>query len=82
MGEFLATVRASGNTHGCQRKKGDGDVVLDCGNPRCSDCITREYVRRLQRASCLLEEATIRHWPDTPDEVTDNLLTAIRKGSF
>lgn len=81
MGEFLSTVKASGN-HGCQRKKGDGAVVLDCGNPKCPDCITREYVRRLQRAGCLLEVATVQHWPETEHQVVDNLLTGIREGSF
>lgn len=81
MGEFLSTVRASGD-HGCQRKRKDGDVVLDCGKPNCPDCITREYVRRLKRAGCLLEEATLAHWPDSDHTVVDNLLTGFRTGSF
>jgi hypothetical protein len=81
MGEFLAQIKASGN-HGCQRKLGDGSVVLDCGKPNCPDCITREYVRRLKRAGCLVEEAVFIHWPESDHKVTDNLLTAFRKGSF
>lgn len=81
MGTFLVQVKATGG-HGCQREKKDGEAVLGCDLPHCPDCITREFVRRLKRTGAQVSEATLTHWPDTPTQVMDDLLTGIRKGSF
>jgi hypothetical protein len=81
MGTFLVTVEAVGG-HGCQREIGDGEHVVGCERPGCPDCITREYVRRLKRSGATLNIATLTHWPGTPTEVVDDLLTGTRTGSF
>lgn len=80
MGQYRVTVIAVGN-HGCQRDKKDGEMVIGCERPNCSDCIAREYVRRLKRSGDNVEVATIEHWPSQPGPV-DDLLTGKRSGSF
>lgn|ERR1700694_5065483 len=89
MGHFRLNMLAVGG-HGCQREKGDGIAVLGCNNPHCPDCITREYIRRLQRGGSTIVSAKLTHWPaDEPglgyvkeNEVVDDLLTGVRVGSF
>ncbi len=81
MGQFTVAVVATGG-HGCQREKGDGEHVVGCERPGCPDCITREYVRRLKRSGTQVELAELQHWPNTPDVVSDDLLTGKRTGSF
>lgn len=81
MGQFIVQVDAVGN-HGCERDKKDGEAVIGCERPNCTDCITREYVRRLKRAGTTVSDARITHWPNQASEVVDNLLTGIRVGSF
>jgi hypothetical protein len=81
MGQFRVTVLATGN-NGCQRDKGDGQIVIGCERPGCVDCITREFVRRLKRAGCVMERADLIHWPDTTYKVHDDLLAGIRVGEF
>lgn len=81
MGQFIVTVDATGN-HGCMRDVGDGEFVVGCELPHCTDCITREYVRRLKRSGAMVAIAQIVHWPNTESTVTDNLLTGVREGSF
>lgn len=87
MGQFRVTVEAVGN-HGCRRdehRKDPMSVVVGCGQPYCTDCITREYVKRLQASGASVSEATIHHWPGTnggDSEVVDNLITMRRIGSF
>lgn len=81
MGQFIVHVDAVGN-HGCQRDKKDGQAVVGCEQSNCTDCITREFVRRLKRAGTSMTAATITHWPGQGSEVKDDLLSGIRAGSF
>jgi hypothetical protein len=81
MGQFTVHVDAVGN-HGCQRDKKDGETVVGCEQSHCTDCITREYVRRLKRSGAIMAAAVITHWPGTESEVCDDLLTGKRDGSF
>lgn len=81
MGTFLIEVKAVGG-HGCQREIKDGSEVRGCQRMDCPDCITREFVKKLKDKGSSVEVATLTHWPGTPQEVKDDLLTGIRKGSF
>lgn len=81
MGQFVVKVDAVGN-HGCERTKKDGEAVIGCESSHCTDCITREYVRRLKRSGATVSTATITHWPGQQGEVKDDLLSGIRSGSF
>lgn len=81
MGQFRVTVEAIGG-HGCQREYGDGEHVVGCERSGCTDCITREYVRRLKRAGASVSVAQIVHWPQEVGQVHDDLLTGERRGSF
>lgn len=91
MGDFRIEVNATGG-HGCQREKGRGDRIEDCGQPGCPDCIARRFVAELVKSGSQVREATLTHWPgqdgDTRSkelvgsEVRDNLLTGIRRGDF
>lgn len=90
MGNFRVTVHGVGG-HGCQREKKDGEHVVGCERSNCPDCISREFVRRLKRAGVMLEGpggdagplgATLEHWPGTSSQVTDDLITGTRSGSF
>lgn len=81
MGTFRVSVTAVGG-HGCEREIGDGDKVLGCDRPGCPDCSAREFVRRLKRMGCTVNEATLEHWPGTESQVTDDLLTGVRAGKF
>jgi len=81
MGQFIVHVDAVGN-HGCQREVRDGGQVTGCGAPGCTDCATRDYVRRLKETGAAVSAATVTHWPGSEAEVRDNLLTGVRSGSF
>lgn len=81
MGQFRVTVTAVGG-HGCMREIGDGGTVIGCDRSGCPDCIAREYVRRLKRSGATIEVASLEHWPGTESQVTDDLLTGVRSGSF
>jgi hypothetical protein len=82
MGDFIITVKAVGG-HGCQRDKGDSEVVQGCGLASCPDCWGRSLVRLLKyQAHADVKEATLTHWPGTPEQVVDDLLTGVRHGSF
>ncbi len=81
MGQFIVHVDAVGN-HGCERDKKDGEAVVGCEKSQCTDCITREYVRRLKRSGATMAAATITHWPGQAGEVRDDLVTGKRSGSF
>ncbi len=81
MGTFRVTVQATGG-HGCMRELGDDATVIGCDRPHCPDCSAREFVRRLKRMGCTMDEATLEHWPGTESQVTDDLLTGKRSGSF
>lgn len=81
MGDFRVVVDAVGS-HGCERDIGHDSHVVGCERPGCSDCIAREYVRRLKRCGILVRKAVIIHWPDSKEKVTDNLVTGKRTGWF
>ncbi|MFO1465882.1 MAG: hypothetical protein U1F35_05490 [Steroidobacteraceae bacterium] len=81
MGNFTIEVEAVGG-HGCQRDLKHGEVVPGCGEPSCPDCIARGFVAALNGKGMSVSRATLRHWPHTDSEVSDNLLTKKRRGSF
>ena len=81
MGTYRIEIQAVGG-HGCQRDVTDGQVVYGCGRIGCPDCEAREFVWRLREKGQSVEKATLTHWPGTPSEVSDDLLTGIRAGSF
>jgi hypothetical protein len=86
MGDYRITIEAMGG-HGCQREKGDGEFVVGCERHNCPDCMARELVRRLKRASENVKTARIEHWPadlgyDPAGSVTDDLLSGRRTGAF
>ena len=89
MGTFRVHVQAVGN-HGCQREKSGTDVITGCGQPNCTDCITREFIRKLKASGASVSQAHIHHWPDTTlaradsfaGDVVDNLLSERRLGRF
>lgn len=94
MGDFVVRVHAIGG-HGCQRDtvKDGGTLVFPCGpqcSPNCIDRMASDFVESMKRvcSPTMVKAATLTHWPvDVPgysgqDQVTDNLLTGKRKGSF
>lgn len=91
MGDFRIVVNAVGG-HGCQRDLKDGERVFGCGSMNCPDCLTAEFIAKLQRASTHVKDATLTHWPGQPSEVRDefivsdppigNLRGRVRRGSF
>lgn len=81
MGNFRVVVDAVGG-HGCQRGVKDGERVIGCGQMDCPDCQAREFVDTLKRRGASVTGAKLIHWPGQPDEVEDDLLTRVRKGSF
>ena len=81
MGQYRIEVVAVGG-HGCQREKKDGSDIRYCSDPLCPDCDARRFIRQLQSTGQSIEKATFTHWPGTEDEVVDDLVSGIRKGSF
>jgi hypothetical protein len=81
MGQFRVEIVAVGN-HGCQREVKDGGEVTGCGQPGCTDCMTRDFVAALRGGGASIEAATITHWPGTTGQVVDDLVTGRRSGSF
>lgn len=81
MGTFKVEITAVGG-HGCQREVKDGEKVTGCAHPSCPDCLARNFVNQLKVAGVNVESATLKHWPDQPSEVVDDLKTGIRKGNF
>ena len=81
MGQYRFTFTATGG-HGCDRNRKDGEKVYGCGRRDCPDCECRDFVQRMQAKGNSVSEAKLEHWPGTPEQVTDDLLTRIRKGSF
>lgn len=70
-------------SHGCQRDIKDGqEVKLQCDDPNCPDCLTRRYFAELKKQGHMIERALFIHWPGQATQVTDNLITGIRTGSF
>lgn len=80
MGNYRIIVDAMGG-HGCERSVLDGQSTIGCQQRNCPDCVTREYVRRLKSINTV-NSAFLIHWPSSPDQVVDNLLTGERIGDF
>lgn len=81
MGNYRVEVEAVGG-HGCQRAMKGGQAVLGCGLSNCPDCIAREFVAELKRKGNSIVSAKLTHWPGQTSQVSDDLLTGIRTGSF
>lgn len=86
MGTFRIEIQAVG-AHGCQREVGDGETVEpDCGNARCPDCLTREFVTELRSIGVDFGSgaglAVLTHWPGEAHAVEDDLLSLKRHGKF
>lgn len=80
-GVFRVVIEASG-PHGCEREMPDGSEVFGCGRRNCADCIVREAITELHRRGSIVSKAELVHYPDTPSQVTDDLITRRRSGSF
>lgn len=80
MGQFRIEITAVGG-HGCQREIKDGGMVPGCGEEGCPDCKVRRFLEDFRKSNNV-EQATLTHWPNTPHEVKDDLLTGVRTGSF
>lgn len=87
MGNFRIEINAVGG-HGHHRAVKDGETLPGyCaeGPNYCPDCEALEVVEKMRRTGLFSHpgtSATITHWPGTPDEVVDDLLTRKRRGSF
>lgn len=80
MGNFRIEIDAVGG-HGCQREAKDGELVYGCRNMNCPDCLTREFVEKL-KSKMTVNSAKFTHWPGEKGQVSDDLLTYRRTGSF
>jgi hypothetical protein len=63
MGDFRVVLEATGG-HGCQREKGDGDMIFGCGRMNCPDCIVQEFIEKMAKAGHTISSATLTHWPN------------------
>lgn len=81
MGQFKIEITAVGG-HGCQREVKDSGLVYGCQRMDCPDCMARELVAKFQSKGMTVESASLTHWPGTDTEVSDDLLSKVRKGSF
>lgn len=81
MGQFRIEIDAVGN-HGCEREVKDGGKLTGCGQPGCTDCVTRDFVASLRGSGASVSQAAITHWPGTEGQVVDDLVTGKRQGSF
>jgi hypothetical protein len=82
MGEFRIVIDAIGG-HGDERGLKDGDTLDFAALPGSSlDRVAWEAVEDLKARGATVQSATLIHWPGTPSEVTDDVLTQTRKGSF
>lgn len=79
MGNYRVIINAVGG-HGQDREKGNGETV-DFGD-NSPEAILKRAVEELQASGNTVSEATIHHWPGTPSEVVDNLVSGKRLGSF
>lgn len=82
MGVYRFVFTAQSNNHGCMRHMQDGSKVFGCGLRSCPDCEMREFVQRMREKGQSVQEAVLVHYPDTPRQTTDNLLTRIRRGGL
>jgi hypothetical protein len=82
MGTFKIEVTAVGG-HGVDRGKKEGETVdFKVDGDFSPDAIAARFVAELKRFGVHVEQATITHWPGQESEVSDDLITGIRKGNF
>lgn len=86
MGAFNINITGVGG-HGCDRKAKAGDKLYQrCGRFGCPDCMAHDFVQQLKQRGMLSgpeASAVFTHWPNTPTEVVDDMLTNERKqGQF
>ena len=82
MGTFKIQITAEGG-HGQDRDVKDGEIVnfYKGGNSQ-PDALAKTFVEMLKSHGSSVSHATIIHWPEQEGEVTDDLLTGVRKGNF
>lgn len=82
MGHYRIEIQAVGG-HGCHRDevKDGQEITAPCGNASCPDCKAGAFVQDLRKTENV-ESAKLIHWPDTPEQVVDDLVTGVRQGSF
>lgn len=74
--------------HGCDRTAKEGEpLAARCGRvDSCPDCAAAELVGRLYQMGLFSSPgtgATFTHWPGTPEQVVDDMLTGKRQsGDF
>lgn len=82
MGNFKIEIEAVGG-HGVDRSKKDGETVDFYADGEFSpDAIAKRVISELKRFGNDVQAARIIHWPGQESEVTDDLLTGVRKGNF
>lgn len=86
MGTFKIELVGVGG-HGVDRAKEDGETVNfhaegDTTPDSIAKTIITHLIELLKRNGHSVVSASLVHWPGEPGEVTDDLITGIRKGSF
>jgi hypothetical protein len=82
MGEFRIVIDAIGG-HGDARERGDGETLdFEAYHERSLDRVAYEAVKALKARGASVTSATLTHWPGSAGEVTDDVLTQTRTGSF
>lgn len=87
MGDYRFTLEGVGG-HGCGREAKDGETVIRCGQPHCTDCKIIALVKGLGYEP---KSAVLEHWPvpgaagttrtENPGPV-DDLISGTRRGTF
>ncbi len=80
MGDYRIEVKGTG-AHGCAREPKEGQDVYGCNRMDCPDCLTRDFVARLNRIGTFGLEATLTHWPGTEHEVVDRIVPTDNGGA-
>jgi len=82
MGNFRIVIDAVGG-HGVDREVKDGEVVNHFAEGmQTPDALAKQMVNYLQANGIEPDSAKLVHWPGEESEVTDDLLTGVRKGNF
>lgn len=78
MGLFRVLVEATGG-HGCQREVKDGGKVFGCRRMDCPDCLTQEFVEKMNKIAPV-SKAEFIHWPNAAEwngqTITDEIVPA------
>jgi len=82
MGTFKIEITAVGG-HGVDREVKDGEIVnfFKEGN-QTPDAIAKFMELNLRNSGCMIDSATITHWPGQESQVVDDLITGKRSGNF